>query len=308
MTHTLNIVWNPSEGIDLGFFVIRFYSLMFVIAFGLGWYIMKNIFERENESVDKLDTLFIWTVLATLVGARLGHVLFYDWEYYRNHLLEIFLPFRFSPNFEFTGFQGLASHGAAISIIITMYYYSKTILKRPQMWILDRIVVPVSSGAIFVRLGNFFNSEIVGKETDSAFGIKFIRDYFTPNDAVNATKIANPKEAYEAIATNPQFAELLQQVPVKHPAQLYEAVSYVFVFALLFFLYWKTNAREKSGYLFGLFLVLLWTVRFIVEYVKESQGGFESALGLFSTGQWLSIPFILVGLYFVFTAEKPVKI
>ena len=308
MTHALNIVWNPSEGIDLGFFVIRFYSLMFVIAFGLGWYIMKNIFERENESVDKLDTLFIWTVLATLVGARLGHVLFYDWEYYRNHLLEIFLPFRFSSNFEFTGFQGLASHGAAISIIITMYYYSKTILKRPQMWILDRIVVPVSSGAIFVRLGNFFNSEIVGKETDSAFGIKFIRDFFTPNDAVNATKIANPKEAYEAIATNPQFAELLQQVPVKHPAQLYEAVSYVFVFALLFFLYWKTNAREKSGYLFGLFLVLLWTVRFIVEYVKESQGGFESALGLFSTGQWLSIPFILVGLYFVFTAEKPVKI
>ena len=308
MTHTLNIVWNPSEGIDLGFFVIRFYSLMFVIAFGLGWYIMKNIFERENESVDKLDTLFIWTVLATLVGARLGHVLFYDWEYYRNHLLEIFLPFRFSPNFEFTGFQGLASHGAAISIIITMYYYSKTILKRPQMWILDRIVVPVSSGAIFVRLGNFFNSEIVGKETDSAFGIKFIRDYFTPNEAVNATKIANPKEAYNAIATNPQFGDLLQQVPVKHPAQLYEAISYVFVFALLFFLYWKTNAREKSGYLFGLFLVLLWTVRFIVEYVKESQGGFESALGLFSTGQWLSIPFILVGLYFVFTAEKPVKI
>ncbi len=308
MTHALNIVWNPSEGIDLGFFVIRFYSLMFVIAFGLGWYIMKNIFERENESVDKLDTLFIWTVLATLVGARLGHVLFYDWEYYRNHLLEIFLPFRFSPNFEFTGFQGLASHGAAISIIITMYYYSKTILKRPQMWILDRIVVPVSSGAIFVRLGNFFNSEIVGKETDSAFGIKFIRDFFTPNDAVNATKIANPKEAYNAIATSPQFGDLLQQVPVKHPAQLYEAVSYVFVFALLFFLYWKTNAREKSGYLFGLFLVLLWTVRFIVEYVKESQGGFESALGLFSTGQWLSIPFILVGLYFVFTAEKPVKI
>src|SRR3970040_506522 len=308
MAHALNIVWNPSEGIDLGFFVIRFYSLMFVIAFGLGWYIMKNIFERENESVEKLDTLFIWTVLATLIGARLGHVLFYDWEYYRNHLLEIFLPFRFTPNFEFTGFQGLASHGAAISIIITMYYYSKKILKRPQMWILDRIVIPVSSGAIFVRLGNFFNSEIVGKETDSASGMKFVRDYFTPNDAVNATQIANPKEAYHAIATNPQFAQLLQQVPVKHPAQLYEAVCYIFIFALLFFLYWKTDAREKSGYLFGLFLVLLWTVRFVVVYVKESQGGFESALGLFSTGQWLSIPFILIGLYFVFTAEQPVKI
>ena len=308
MTHALNIIWNPSEGIDLGFFVIRFYSLMFVIAFGLGWYIMKNIFERENESLEKLDSLFIWIVLATLIGARLGHVLFYDWEYYRNHLLEIFLPFRFTPNFEFTGYQGLASHGAAISIIIAMYYFSKNILKKPLLWILDRIVIPVSSGAIFVRMGNFFNSEIVGKETDSSFGIKFIRDYFTPKDAVNATQLATPKEAYHAIATDPKYAELLLQVPAKHPAQLYEAFCYIFVFAILFFLYWKTNAREKSGYLFGLFLVLLWTVRFIVEYVKESQGGFESALGLFSTGQWLSIPFILIGLYFVFTAEKPIHL
>jgi len=308
MTHALNIVWNPSEGIDLGFFVIRYYSLMFVVAFGLGWYIMKNIFERENEPIEKLDTLFIWTVLATLIGARLGHVLFYDWEYFRNHLLEIFLPFRFSPNFEFTGYQGLASHGAAIAVIITMYFYSKKILNRPVLWILDRIVIPVSSGAIFVRLGNFFNSEIVGKETTSSFGIKFVRDQFSPRDAVNATQITNPKEAYHAIATNPQFTALLQQVPAKHPAQLYEAVCYLFVFALLFFLYWKTEAREKSGYLFGLFLTLLWSVRFVVEYVKESQGGFESALGLFSTGQWLSIPFILIGLYFIFTAEKPVHI
>lgn len=308
MTHALNIVWNPSEGIDLGFFVIRFYSLMFVIAFGLGWYIMKNIFERENEPLEKLDTLFIWTVLSTLLGARLGHVFFYDWEYYRNHLAEILLPFRFEPRFEFTGFQGLASHGAAIAIIIAMYFYSKNILKKPQMWILDRIVIPVASGAIFVRFGNFFNSEIVGKETDSAFGIKFIRDFYSQGDAVNNTQIANPNDAYNAIAHNPQFAELLKQVPVKHPAQLYEAFAYIFVFAILFFLYWKTNVREKSGYLFGLFLVLLWSVRFVVEYVKESQGGFESELGLFSTGQWLSIPFIIIGLYFVFTAEKPVKL
>ncbi|WP_338407171.1 prolipoprotein diacylglyceryl transferase [uncultured Flavobacterium sp.] len=308
MTHALNIVWNPSEGIDLGFFVIRFYSLMFVIAFGLGWYIMKNIFERENESLEKLDSLFIWIVLSTLIGARLGHVLFYDWEYFRNHLLEIFLPFRFSPNFEFTGYQGLASHGAAISIIIAMYYFSKNILKKPLIWILDRIVIPVSAGAIFVRFGNFFNSEIVGKETTSSFGVRFIRDQFSPRDVVNATQIASPKEAYQAIATNSQFANLLQQVPAKHPAQLYEAFCYIFVFAILFFLYWKTEARKKSGYLFGLFLVLLWSVRFVVEYVKESQGGFESALGLFSTGQWLSIPFILMGLYFVFTAEKPVHL
>ncbi|WP_418263267.1 prolipoprotein diacylglyceryl transferase [Flavobacterium faecale] len=307
MTHALNIVWNPSEGIDLGFFVIRFYSLMFVIAFGLGWYIMKNIFEREGETIEKLDSLFVWTVLATLIGARLGHVLFYDWEYFRNHLSEIFLPFRFTPKFEFTGYQGLASHGAAISIIVAMYFYSKKVLKRPLLWILDRVVLAVASGAIFVRLGNFFNSEIVGKKTDSIFGIQFIRDHFSPREAVSLTNMAEPTEAYSAIATNPQFSTILAQVPLKHPAQLYESFCYVFVFAILFFLYWKTEARLKSGYLFGLFLVALWTVRFIVEYVKESQGGFESALGLFSTGQWLSIPFILIGFYFVFTAEKPIK-
>lgn len=307
MTHALNIVWNPSEGIDLGFFVIRYYSLMFVIAFGLGWYIMKNIFERENESIDKLDSLFIWTVLATLIGARLGHVFFYDWEYYRNHLMEIILPFRFNPNFEFTGYQGLASHGAAISIIIAMYFYSKNVLKRPQLWILDRVVIPVASGAIFVRLGNFFNSEIIGHETTSAFGIRFVRDQFSPRDAVNATQIPNSKEAYHAITTDPKFASLLDQVPAKHPTQLYEAFCYIFVFAILYFLYWKTEKRKSQGYLFGMFLILLFSVRMVVESVKESQGGFESALGLLSTGQWLSIPFILVGFYFVFTAEKPVE-
>ncbi|WP_026714604.1 prolipoprotein diacylglyceryl transferase [Flavobacterium daejeonense] len=308
MTQALNIVWNPSEGIDLGFFVIRYYSLMFVIAFGLGWYIMKNVFERENESLEKLDSLFVWSVLATLIGARLGHVFFYDWEYFRNHLSEIILPFRFTPKFEFTGYQGLASHGAAISIIVAMYFYSKNILKKPLLWILDRIVLAVACGAIFVRLGNFFNSEIVGKETSSAFGIKFIHDYYSKSDAVNLTQIPNPKEAYTAIATNPKFANLLAQVPVKHPTQLYEAFCYIFVFAILFYLYWKTEARKKSGFLFGLFLVLLFSVRIVVESVKESQGGFESALGLLSTGQWLSIPFILIGFYFIFTAEKPVKI
>lgn len=304
MTQTLAIVWNPSEGIDLGFFMIRYYSLMFVIAFGLGWYIMKHIFVREGESIEKLDSLFIWMVLATLAGARLGHVLFYDWEYFRNNLLEIFLPVRFEPSFHFTGFTGLASHGAAIGIILAMYFYSKNILQKPQLWILDRIVVPIASGAIFVRIGNFFNSEIIGETTSSSFGIKFIRDYFSPRDAVNATQIADPSEAYKAIATDPKFTTLLEQVPAKHPTQLYEAFCYIFVFAILFFLYWKTEARKKSGYLFGLFLILLFSVRIVVESVKESQGGFESALGLLSTGQWLSIPFILIGIYFVFTSKS----
>jgi phosphatidylglycerol:prolipoprotein diacylglycerol transferase len=308
MTNALHIVWNPSEGIDLGFFVIRYYSLMFVVAFALGWYIMKKIFDREHESIEKLDSLFIWTVLATLLGARLGHVFFYDWEYYRNHLSEILLPVRFSPKLEFTGFQGLASHGAAIAIIIAMYFFSKKVMKRPLLWVLDRVVIPVASGAIFVRIGNFFNSEIVGNQTDSPLGMKFVRDQYTGAEAMQATHLSTPKEAFGAISTNPQFQGLLKQVPVKHPAQLYEAAGYVIVFAVLFFLYWKTSVRERMGYLFGVFLVLLWSVRFLVEFVKESQGGFESALGLFSTGQWLSIPFILVGLYLIFNAEKPIEI
>ncbi len=308
MNASLYIVWNPSEGIDLGFFVIRYYSLMFVIAFALGWYIMKRIFDRENEPIEKLDSLFIWTVVSTLLGARLGHVFFYDWDYFKNHPAEILLPFRLSPTFEFTGFQGLASHGAAIAIIIAMYFFSKKVMKRPLLWVLDRVVIPVSSGAIFVRIGNFFNSEIVGKATDSSLGVKFVHDHFSAREAMQATGINNAKEAYSAIVNNPKFAGLLQQVPVKHPAQLYESAGYIIVFAILFLLYWRTNAREKQGFLFGMFLVLLWSVRFLVEFVKESQGGFENALGLFSTGQWLSIPFILIGLYLIFVAEKPIKV
>jgi len=302
------MIWNPAEGIDLGFFNVRFYSLMFVIAFGLGWYIMKKIYEREHISLEKLDTLFIWTVIATLLGARLGHVFFYDWEYYRNHLSEILLPFRFENGFEFTGFRGLASHGAAIAIIIAVYFYSKKIVNKPMLWVLDRVVIPVSCGAIFVRIGNFFNSEIVGKVTDSSFGVKFVRDYYSARDIVNATGINNINQAYNALVSDPKYIGLLEKVPMKHPAQLYEAAGYVLVFAILFLLYWKTNTREKHGLLFGYFLVLLWTVRFLVEYVKESQGGFEESLGLFSTGQWLSIPFILIGIYFIFVAEKPVEV
>ncbi len=300
------MIWNPSEGIHLGPINLRFYSLMFVIAFSLGYYIMKKIFINEKESIDKLDTLFIWTVLATLLGARLGHVFFYDWEYFRNNPLEILLPFKFEPTFQFTGFAGLASHGAAIAIIIVMYFYSKNVIKRPMLWVLDRVVIPVACGAIFVRIGNFFNSEIVGKVTsNTTFGVRFVRDYFSPQEAMFKTHINNPDAAYNAIVYNPKFADLLAQVPLKHPAQLYESFSYIFVFFFLLFLYWKTETTQKHGLLFGVFLILLWSVRFVVEFVKESQGGIENIFGLFSTGQWLSIPFIFVGLYFLFMAERP---
>ena len=161
MNYALNIVWNPSEGIDLGFFMVRYYSLMFVVAFGLGWYIMKNIYNREGISIEKLDKLFIYTVVATLLGARLGHVIFYQSELFHEDPLSILLPISTKPSLHFTGFAGLASHGAAIAIIIVMFYYSRKVVHKPMLWILDRIVIPVASGAIFVRLGNFFNSEII---------------------------------------------------------------------------------------------------------------------------------------------------
>ncbi|HEU4496626.1 MAG TPA: prolipoprotein diacylglyceryl transferase [Flavobacterium sp.] len=308
MAAPLSIVWNPSEGIDLGFFIIRYYSLMFVVAFILGWYLMKKIFERENESIEKLDSLFIYTFFATLLGARLGHVIFYQPELFREDFLSVFLPFRTKPEFEFTGFSGLASHGAAIAIIITMYFYSRNVIRRPILWVLDRIVIPVASGAIFVRLGNFFNSEIVGHKTDEDhfYAVKFIKDeeFWEANNVRMVTGASTKNEGFQMIQSNPKFAEILNQIPFRHPAQLYEAFGYVFVFAILFFAYWKTGARTKPGLLFGLFLVLLWTVRFIVEFVKETQGGFEKDLGLFSTGQWLSIPFIIAGLILIFTAKK----
>lgn len=302
---SLYMVWNPSEGIDLGFIMIRYYSLMFVLAFALGLFIMKKIFIRENEPLDKLDSLLIYTIIGTLLGARLGHVIFYQSELFSDDPWSILLPIRTVPEFEFTGFSGLASHGAAIAIIISTYIFSKKVMKKPLLWLLDRVVITVASGAVFVRIGNFVNSEIVGEETTSKHGIKFVQDYYSKYDAVNETQIGDYRQAYHAIATDSNFAHLLEKVPAKYPAQLYEAFAYVFVFIILLFLYWRTNVREKQGFLFGLFLVLLWSVRFVVEFFKESQGGIESMFGnILKTGQLLSIPFIFLGIYFMWKSYQ----
>jgi len=308
MIHSLSMVWNQPEGFNLGPITLRYYSLGFVVAFGLGWFLMKKIYDREGESTEKLDKLFIYTLIATLLGARLGHVFFYDWDYFSQHPAEILLPVRFSPEFEFTGFAGLASHGAAIAIILAMVWYSKKIIHRPLLWMLDRVVIPVTSGGIFVRLGNFFNSEILGRETtaDTPTAIKFIRgeEWLGKNEVIAKTKILDYNAAYEAVEKNPQFTDILATIPFRHPAQLYEAFGYIFVFAIIYFMYWKTDARKKHGLIFGVFLVLLWAVRFFVEFVKESQGGFEGKDPILLTGQWLSIPFILVGFYLIFTAKN----
>jgi len=307
--YLLQFDWNPLTGIDIvGNFKIHFYSLMWIVAFVLGWHIMKRIFKRDKINIEYLDPLFIYTVLATMLGARLGHVIFYQSELFSQDFFSVFLPFRFNPKFEFTGFSGLASHGAAIGIIIGMYLYRKKYNYKSLMWILDRVVISVASGAVFIRIGNFINSEIIGKVTDSPLGVRFIQDEYGKAQITKLTGIQNPKKAYQAVTNNPDFQNLLEAVPFRHPAQLYESFCYVFVFLILVYFYAKTNKGEQTGFLFGLFLVLLWTVRFFVEFVKEAQN-IERSDWLLNTGQWLSIPFILIGLYFMFVykPKTPVK-
>ena len=272
--HLLYMEWDPVKFLDLGFFKLHFYSVMWIIAFVLGHYITKRIYKKEGQTDESLDSLFIYSVLGIMLGARLGHVIFYQPELISEDFFSIFLPFKFKGGFEFTGFQGLASHGAAIAMIISMYLYNKKILHKTVLWILDRVVIPVALGAVFVRLGNFINSEIIGKYTNSDFGVVF---------------------------------KQLGETQPRHPAQLYEAFSYVFVFLILFYFYWKTKKSEQQGFLFGLFLVLLWSVRFCVEFVKEAQVD-ERADWLLNTGQWLSIPFIIIGLYFMFVYQPKTKL
>lgn len=308
--YLLKFDWNPVPAIDIvGNFKLHFYSLMWVIAFILGWYIMKRIFTKEKISLDYLDPLFIYTVLATMIGARLGHVLFYQSELISEDFFSIFLPFKFKGGIEFTGFQGLASHGAAIGIIIGMYLYRRKYKYKSLLWILDRVVISVASGAVFIRIGNFINSEIIGKVTDSNFGVRFVQDAYNKYQITEITGIQNVQEAYNAVTDKPEFANLLEAIPYRHPAQLYESFCYIFVFLILWFVYSKTQKSEQTGFLFGLFLILLWTIRFFVEFVKEPQGDeYINWFGL-NTGQWLSIPFILIGLYFMFVykPKTPVK-
>jgi len=276
----LSITWDPSLGIDLGFFIIRWYSLMFVAAFIVGLRLMKKIYTEEKIPLEKLDTLFMYTFISMLVGMRLGEVFFYSWDYYKKNLLEIILPikraagesaiFGLIEGWKFTGYTGFASHGAAIAIIIAMYWYSRKHLNKPLLYILDRMAIVTALGASFVRLGNFFNSEIYGKPTGSNFGV-----IFKSSDA--------------------------EMLP-RHPTQLYEALCYLILFIVLWKFYWKTDKKQKKGFLFGIFMIGLWSARFFIEFFKEAQvdGREDWVLNSLNTGQVLSIPLILIGCWLVF--------
>jgi prolipoprotein diacylglyceryl transferase len=271
----LQIIWEPgSDGIRLfGNFKIHYYSMMWIVAFVLGYRIMKKIYTNENQSHEKLDSLFMYSVLGIMIGARLGHVIFYQAELFREDFFSVFLPFKFSGGFEFTGFRGLASHGATIGMIVSMYLYNKKVLKKSILWILDRVVIACASGAIFIRIGNFFNSEIIGKPAEEGL-------------------------PWAVVFKN------IDNIP-RHPGQLYEAFGYLFVFLIVYFIYWKTKKGTQEGYLFGLFLLLLMTVRVFVEQFKIAQvDGREDWILGFNTGQILSIPFILIGVYFMFFHKR----
>lgn len=270
-------IWDPSKGIKLGPVTLHFYSLMFVLAFGLGYILMLRIFKIDNVNQKYLEPLFTWTLIGTILGARLGHVIFYQPELFKEDFWSVFLPISTKNGFQFTGFSGLASHGATIALIFTTLYYSFKIIKKNPFWVYDRIGIVVALGGAFVRLGNFFNSEIVGKPVspDSPFAILF------------------PQQSSEYGLTVPRY-----------PSQLFEAAGYIALFILLWFLYRKTDKKYQQGWLFGLFFIILWAVRFFVEFLKEPQGDEFIQIGGLNTGQVLSIPFMIAGVVIMIISKK----
>lgn len=270
-------VWDPAKGIKLGPVMLHFYSLMFILAFGLGFMLMSKIFKIDHVNLKYLDPLFTWTLVGTILGARLGHVIFYQPELFKQDFWSVFLPIQTKPTFKFTGFSGLASHGATIALIFTTLYYSFKIIKKNPFWVYDRLGIVVALGGAFVRMGNFFNSEIIGKQVSgsSPFAVFF-----------------------------PQMSDEYGITVPRYPSQLFEAVGYFLLFVLLWILYRKTDKKYRQGWLFGLFFVILWAIRFFVEFLKEPQGDEFITLGGLNTGQVLSIPFMIAGFVIMYISKN----
>ena len=257
------IHWNIAPEIfSFHGFALRYYSLMFALAFLCGIWILQSIYTREATNNSQVGKLFIYIAVGTLAGARLGDCLFYDWGYYQHHIAEIFLPLQLGPGSQvrFTGYQGLASHGGAIGILLATLLYCKK-YKVNLFWLLDRLVIAVALAGFFIRIGNLFNSEIIGSPTKVPWAFVF---------------------------------ESVDAVP-RHPSQLYEAFCYLIIFTLLACLYQKGKAAQR-GYLFSIFLITVFSARIIIEFWKQNQEAFENAM-LLDMGQLLSIPFIILGIY-----------
>ncbi len=249
------IHWDVSpEILRLGPLALRWYGLCFALAFLTGFFIVQWMYQRELKPEKDLDRLLFFMLGGTLLGARLGHCFFYEPAFYLSHPLQILMFWR----------GGLASHGALVGIVLSLFFYSRTRPEQPYGWLVDRIVVPAALAGFFIRLGNLFNSEIIGTPTEVPWAFVFAR---------------------------------IDSVP-RHPAQLYESIAYVLIFGVLLTVYRKYGERTPRGLLTGLFLLLVFSARFMIEFVKVRQAAFGEALPL-SMGQFLSIPLILVGLVIV---------
>lgn len=245
------IVWNANPEIfHIGNFALRWYGLLFALSFVAGYYLLSKVFKKENISIDMLDKLTLYMGLGVVIGARLGHCLFYQPNYYLSNPIEILKIWE----------GGLASHGAAIGILFALYLFSRK-TKFSFLWIVDRIVIVVALSGFFIRLGNLMNSEIYGVQTSVPWAFVFVRDDLIP----------------------------------RHPTQIYEALSYLILFFFLLHYYYKQNGKPREGMLFSMFLIILFSVRFFIEFFKEAQVDFEQGLSL-NMGQLLSIPFIIIGI------------
>ncbi|MDD2305320.1 MAG: prolipoprotein diacylglyceryl transferase [Prolixibacteraceae bacterium] len=255
------IHWNVNPEIfSLGPVHVRWYGLLFAVGFLFGYNHGEKMFKHENIDLKWLESLFIYLIVATIIGARLGHVLFYGWDYYSQHPIEILYVWQ----------GGLASHGGVLGIIIAMFIWSKYVSKRSILWVLDRVVVPSVFVAALIRLGNLMNSEIYGIPTTLPWGVIFERNH-------------------ETVA--------------KHPTQIYESLSYLVTFGVMLYMYWKTKAKDYQGLLVGVFFVMVFSARFFIEFIKEVQEPFEKGMTL-DMGQWLSIPFVLTGIFLIIRALK----
>jgi phosphatidylglycerol---prolipoprotein diacylglyceryl transferase len=260
------INWNPNpEIIDIFGFSLRYYGVLFISGLILCIYILGWIFRRERIPSENLEKLSIYGMMGILIGARLGHCFFYEPAYYLSHPLEVILPITFLPEggMKFIGYQGLASHGGVLGLLIALYFYARK-TKHSMIDTIDLIAVVAGLSFGFIRLGNFMNSEIIGIPTTKPWGVIF---------------------------------ERIDDIP-RHPAQLYEAISYFIIFAIMMILYKLLRDKLKNGFFFGLGSVLFFSARFVIEFVKEDQVGFEDGMTL-NMGQLLSLPYLLVGIGFI---------
>lgn len=266
-----DITWTADPAIfTIGSKEIRWYSMMFIIGFGIGYKIVERMWRRESINPKWIDPLLYYTLIGTVVGARLGHCLFYDPGYYLSHPIEILKVWE----------GGLASHGGVLGIIVAIYFYSKYVSRQSMLWTFDKLVVPTGLVAALIRIGNLINHEVYGLPTDRPWGFRFIEN-------LHAWR---------------QGAEPIFSAP-SHPTQIYEAVCYLLTFVLCMWLYFKKDAWKKEGLIFGIFMICIFTARFFIEFLKNNQEDFEAAMPI-NMGQCLSIPFIVTGIYFVVRAWR----